>query len=493
MFRILLAEFKHETNTLSQQKTDFESFRNRGYLTGQAIIDNRLHTGTEMGAFLDILLDQPDVSLIPVVAANAMPAGPVTQDVFDLVCGQIVAAVRQSGPIDCVLLSLHGAMVTESSGDGEGDLLTAIRQAAGEHVLVVSTLDLHANISPAMAANANALITYEAYPHVDMYDRGLEAARIVLRTLRGEINPVMRCVHLPLILPAMTTLDANMKKLVDQIYQYKQMDHILSVSFGHGFLCADTDVLGATVGVVADGDEDLAETVAEKLADLIWQAKEKLVHETISAQQAIERAQLTDKGPIVFADVADNPGGGSSCDGTHILRLMIEQNVSDAAVALIYDPDAVEAAVKAGVGQMVDLNLGGHTQSDIMGEPINCRAYVRLIRDGRYQNRGPMERGMTVNLKKSAVVEIGGISVIIAANRTQPYDLEIFYAHGIDPTRRKILLLKSTHHYKAAYGPIARQMLSVEVSGLMPQNPKHLSYTKCRRPIYPLDPLENRR
>ncbi len=490
MFRIAIAEFKHETNTFSDTPTNLDSFRKgRYYVEGAQIIPHFRNVKSETGGFLKVLSDRPDVELIPVVAASAMPSGPVTQDVFDLVRDKMVSALRAAGQVDGVLLCLHGAMVTEASEDGEGDFLEAIRAEVGKNVPIIATLDLHANITEKMGRYADVLINFDSYPHSDMYDRGLEAATIMLNTLQGKFKPVMYCARRPLILPSMPTAHPAMKPYVDMAHAYEEDPRVVTVSISHGFFCADIYEEGLTVVAVTDNDPALAQKIAEELAEAMWRDRANLKRKHYTAEEAIAKAVAAPEGPVILADVTDNPGGGTPCDGTHLLRAMIAHNVQNAAVALIYDPESVEAAHKAGVGSTVHLRLGGKVRPEILGAPIECDAYVRLLMDGKYINKGPMGGGLRTDLHKSAVIVIGGIEVIIAANITQPYDTEIFRSHGIEPTDKKILVLKSTIHFRAHFEPLAKEILDVECPGLLPQNPKTLNYQKIRRPMYPLDEI----
>jgi microcystin degradation protein MlrC len=240
---------------------------------------------------------------------------------------------------------------------------------------------------------------------------------------------------------------------------------------------------------VADKDKELAEKTTKELAELIWSLRRELKPDYLAVEPAVAAALAAKEGPVILADQSDNPGGGSTCDGTHILRAMLEKGIKDAAVALIIDPAAVAACHAAGVGATVELSLGGKARPDLLGAPLECTAYVRLLSDGRYINRGQINGGILVDLKKSAVVLIDGIQVIIGSNVTQPYDLEIFYAHGIDPARQKVLLVKSTIHFRAAFEPIASQIINVAAPGLLIMDPAQVDYKRSRRPIYPLDDI----
>ncbi len=489
MLKILIAEFQHESNNFSNQLTDLAAYQGRLYLESQAMIDVLTGTSTEAGGALQVFNEKDDLLLLPVVAASAMPSGPVTSAVFKQVRDMILAELKASAPVDGVLLFLHGAMITQDSEDGDGDLLEAVRQLVGPAVPVIATLDLHANITKKMALNATALINYDKYPHTDMYERGQEAARLLLASLAGTIKPVMACSHIPIILPPMATAEPLMQKIYVRIFEYEKAAGVLTVSLAHGFQSADIYELGMTVVAVTDQDQALAEKIARELADYIWGLRRELKPDYLGVEDSVKAALAAKEGPVILADQSDNPGGGSSCDGTHILRAMLENEVKDAAVALIIDPAAVAACHAAGVGAKLQLSLGGKARPDLLGAPLECTAYVRLLSDGRYINRGQINGGIQVDLHKSAVIQIGGIQVIIASNVTQPYDLEIFYAHGIDPVQQKILLVKSTIHFRAAFAPIASQIINVAAPGLLIMDPAQVDYQRSRRPIYPLDDI----
>ncbi len=489
MFNIILAQFKHETNTFSSKKTDFNCYLSREYVEGEEILRYYAGTHSEMGGFLDVLAGQDDVRLIPSVAANAIPAGPVTADVWRRIRDMVLETIGQAEKADAVLLCLHGAMVTELSEDGEGDLLAEIRAAVGADVPIMATLDLHANITEKMLANCDVFCPYRGYPHADLYERGLEAANLLLRTLRGEIKPVMRWAKRPFLVAAVPTAMPAMQKHVQRAAGFEKEPGVLSVSIGHGFFCADILEAGLTTLAVTDGDAARAQEIADALADGIWADRALLQRRFYTPEEAIEEARRENVWPVIFADVADNPGGGSTGDGTHLLRAMLKAGVRDAAVALICDPESVAMAEKAGVGNVVHLRLGGKQRPEILGGPIECDAYVKSLNDGKYINDGPMGGGMPMDLQKTAVVVVDGIEVIVSCNVTQTYDVQVFRSHGIEPRKRKIVVVKSAVHFRAAFEPLAKKVYDIECPGLMPQNPKAMTYTHLRRPIYPLDEM----
>lgn len=489
MFHVVIGEFEHETNTFSSKKTDYACFCGREYMEGDSILSYYKGTNSEMGGVVDILSGQKDIRLWPSVAADAIPAGPVTADMWRRVRDVLAATIAKAGKVDGVLLCLHGAMVTELSEDGEGDLLEEVRALVGPEVPIMATLDLHANITEKMLRCATVLCPYRAYPHSDQRERGIEAAGLMLRTLRGEIRPVMRYAKRPFLLAAIPTAMPAMHKHVQRAAEFEGQSGVLSVSIGHGFFCADIKEAGLTTLCVTNGDADRAQDIAEQLAEGIWQDRAALQRTFYTPEQAIAQAREENLRPVVFADVADNPGGGSTGDGTHLLRAMLKAGVRDAAVALICDPESVDAAFAAGAGSTVSLRLGGKQCPEVLGEPIECQAYVKSLHDGRYVNDGPMSGGLAVDLQGSAVVVVDGIEVIVVRNVTQPYDVQIFRAHGIEPLRRSIVVVKSSVHFRAAFEPLAKKVYDIECPGLMPQNPRAMTYKNLRRPMYPLDEI----
>ena len=228
-----------------------------------------------------------------------------------------------------------------------------------------------------------------------------------------------------------------MQKHVQRAAGFEKEPGVLSVSIGHGFFCADILEAGLTTLAVTDGDAARAQEIADALADGIWADRALLQRRFYTPEDAIEEARRENAWPVIFADVADNPGGGSTGDGTHLLRAMLKAGVRDAAVALICDPESVAMAEKAGVGNVVHLRLGGKQRPEILGGPIECDAYVKSLNDGKYINDGPMGGGMPMDLQKTAVVVVDGIEVIVSCNVTQTYDVQVFRSHGIEPLKRK--------------------------------------------------------
>ena len=489
MKNILIAEFKHETNGFTKEPTTMEDYKNRNLVLGDEILDYFGNVRNEIGGFISFLRDKEDVTLLPAIAANATPGGKVNRDVFELVRDTILETYRKADHVDGMLLSLHGAMAPDPSvsQDGEGSLLEAIRQVTGRALPIYITLDLHANVTDKMAQYADAIFLFDQYPHTDTYDRGVEAAENLYRFLHNEIKPVMAVQKIPILCPCIPTGVEPAKTVTEKAHDYEKLPGVLSVSVAYSFFYADIEEMGMAVVAVTDNQPELADQIVKEFARFIWDIREQFNLSTISVEEGVKMALAEPEGPVVLADGADNPGGGSPGDSTFVLRALLEHGAKNVAVATIYDPQVVEQAIAAGVGSTISIQLGGKEYPEMMGKPIACDAYVRMICDGVFVNKGPMAHGLVNYLKPTVVLVVDGIEIIVTQTRYQPWDTNIFNAHGIDPTEKKILLVKSVAHYRAHYGQIAKKMINVDHPGLTATSPKEFTYTHLVRPVYPFD------
>lgn len=486
MFRIFVGSFAHETNTFWPRKTGIAEFKNRYYISGQDVVNCFGNTLTPLGGFIDVL-NKYEAEGIFSVAASAEPSGYVTKEAFEEVKATLLRDLAAAGKVDGVLLALHGAMVAEHEDDGEGNILEAVRELVGPDLPVIATLDLHANITARMVNNANAMIPHHEYPHVDGYDRSLDAAEMMIATLKGQLHPVMSFRHPPLLASLVETMTEAYRPIVEACSKAREIPGVLEATITHGFFPADIPPAGVAALVITDGDKALAERTAQELADVAWEHKDLFAKiPTCTAEEAIQEAAQT-KGLVVFADICDNTGAGSSGDGTKLLRAMLDAKVTNAAYAMITDAEVVEECWRVGPGNFIDIQLGGKNAPEKLGDPISCKAYVKSIFDGRYTNKGPMQAGMEFDMKKSAVIEVNGISIIVSAIPKQPFDIEIFRSHGLTPSDFHILVVKSSVHYRASFGPHVSKMFAVECPGILVTNPQNLNYKNVQRPVYPLD------
>jgi microcystin degradation protein MlrC len=488
-YRVLSGQIKHETNTFSRLPTTLDSYRERYLCLGSDVAKSMRGTLTEMGAFLDAA-DRFGWSLVHPIAANATPSGRLTPETWRYLRDTLLDSLERDGPFDGILLSLHGAMVTETTEDAEGELLAMLRECVGPDMPVCGTLDLHANVTERMAVNASALIAYRTYPHVDMYERGIQAAELLQRAMDGEMRPVCLVRHRPQIDGADhgRSQSGPMAELLRRAARHEEEPGILVVSIQAGFPWADTRDTGPSIAVTHDGAGARAVDIAESMMDYVWETRHQRTIEVISTDEAITRWQMavpTGK-PVVLADFSDNPGGGSYGDSPALLRAMVEAGLKNAAFGVITDPEVVQASVAAGVGAEISLALGGKFDPEVT-PPFDVRATVVSLSDGAFTYEGPMMKGLKASMGPTAVLRIGGVDSIVTTHRLQVLDRQIFVSQGIEPTEKAFVAVKSAHHFRAAFEPIASEVILVDAAGINSPDLQRFPYKHVRRPIWPLD------
>src|SRR3984893_14107212 len=364
----------HETNTFSNIPTDRTQFETRNLHYGGEIIEAYRGTGTCLGGMIDAATRR-GATLIPSVAAAASPAGLVTKDIYGHVKDRMLRDLKAAGTVDGVLLDLHGAMVPEGLDDGEGDLIRAVRKVVGPGVPIAVSLDFHGNLSEAMVREADLLHGYKTYPHVDMGERGVEATERLIDVIGKRIRPTT-ALRKPPILPPLGnqgTARGPMRRLYDMADEMEKTPKVISISIFAGFPHADIPDAGFGVYVVTDGDQALADRLADQLADTAWKHRHEFIHTALPVRDAVARALAAEGQPIVLADMADNTGGGAAGGGTEVLRELIRAGARSAVVACIWDPKAVAECVKAGVGTSVTLDVGGKVDNR-HGAPLRVRS-----------------------------------------------------------------------------------------------------------------------
>jgi microcystin degradation protein MlrC len=413
----------------------------------------------------------------------------VTKEFYTEARDRLLADLRAAGPLDGVLLDLHGAMVVEGLDDGEGDLLRAVRATVGALPIGV-TLDFHANVTRAMVDTATLLHGYKTYPHVDMDARGREATTRLTEVVAGRIRPAVAYRQPPLLPPiaGQLTTRGPMRRLYDLADAMERRPRVVSVSVFAGFPLADIHDAGLSIYVATDDDQALAETLADELAAAAWALRREFLHTALPVREAVARALALDGGPVVLADIADNTGGGAAGDTTEILRELLRVGARRTTVAGLWDPAAVQTCLAAGVGASVTVAVGGKVDPS-HGAPVTVTGRVRTLSDGRFVYRGPMMRGVEGRLGPTVVLDVNDLKIILVSYRRQTLDPEMIRFVGIDPLAEKILAVKSSIHYRAAFEPIARAILEVDAPGLSSSNLTRFPFAHVRRPIYPLDEL----
>ena len=476
MKRVLVAQFTHETNTFCTKKADFEAFRVFRWFEGRDLIEKQRGVATDLGGFVDEMSQYDDVELIPAIGIGAMPCGEVKAEVFDFVCDRILSAIRENMPLDGVFFHLHGATVVQGHADASGELCEAVRALIGKDTTFICSMDLHANVTQKMYENTDALVCYDCYPHTDIAETGASAARVMRKVLLEKAVPTMAYRRIPYLLPLFPTAEPQIAPIYERMYQMRAMKGVLEARMAHGFFPSDVEEMGMSVMVTTDNDRALAEQLVAELEQMVIDRIPQLVREYPDLDEVLDRIEAEGNYPAVLADASDNPGAGALGETTHILRRILERGVTGAAVATILDPESVKKCEQAGVGNTVHLSLGGWGEPALSGGPIEMDAYVRMITDGKYVFKGKMSHGLWGTHGKAAVIEVGGNVVIVTSLTRQPFDLEVFRSHGIAPEECKILVTKSSVHFRADYGKIAKAMYTLALPGVASPDPKSYQY-----------------
>ncbi len=482
--RVLIGAFKHETNSFCSSKTDMSDFKVDTFKAADEIIPFFKGVSVELGGMI-AGCEEEGLDIIPSIAASAVPGGMVTRETFDTIKDEMLKIVAAVRPLDGILLSLHGAMVVEDSTDGEGEFLGALRKAVGSEIPIICTLDHHANLSKDMLEKATALFAFDSHPHIDQYERGYEAAKTMARQLRGEIIPVMRGKTLPILSPPLQTAEKPMKDFLALAHEWEEDPHVLSVSIMAGFPRADVPECGCSVIAITNGEEELAQSIVDSIGEAIWDRRNEFAVKLMPVEEAVQRA-MSGLGPVILADISDDPGAGAPGDAIYILRELIKRGAKNVGLAVMIDPETVKQAVVNGVRSSVKVRLGGK-QEPLFPEYIETEGIVKTIADGVFVNKGPMGRGLENDIGRMAVIDLNGIEAIVTERRTIPFDPEMFRRMGIEPKEKQILVIKSSVHFRAAYGPLAREIILVDTPGITAVNFSNVNFKRVQRPMFPLD------
>jgi microcystin degradation protein MlrC len=473
-----IAGLLHESNTFLPTPTVYEDFDSTSLTRGDALLERWQGASHELGGFIEGAR-QFGFTPAPALAAYAVPSGALTPEAFERLVAELLDAIQAAGPLDGLLLALHGATVAVNFPDADGEILRRVRALLGPRLPIVCTLDLHANVSPAMAAHSTALIAYRSNPHLDQRERGLEAAGLMDRILRGQANPVQALETPPMLIriSSQYTAEPPAIGLYQDLQDVLLWPGILSASAAMGFYYADVEEMGASFLAVADGDPALARRAAQWLARRAWDRRHEFAAQLPSVGEAVRLAALSNRTPVVLMDVGDNVGGGSPGDSTVLFAEILRQGVSNALVVL-YAPEAVRACAGAGV------------RGDVrIGSPIELAGTVRTLSDGRYIETQVRHGGWKYNDQGiTAVVETKEQhTVVFTSRRMAPMSLEQILSLGIHPERKRILIVKGAVAPRAAYEPVAGEIVLVDTPGVTADDPGRFEYRRRRRPLYPLE------
>jgi len=486
--KIAVGGFAQESHSFSPVPGSWAHFGPQELLRGQTIFDKYAGTKAEMGGVLDTAR-QHDVELIPTLYAEASAsAGHMVRDVFETIRDELVAQIRQAGPVDGVLLVLHGAMIADGYADATGEIVRAVRAAIGPQLPLVGTLDLHANVTELMVRQATALIGYHTAPHVDMYETAQRATTLLIKTIAGQVHPVAALRRIPMILPGETarTTDGPYAEVVNMAKALMQQPGVLDASVFSVQPWLDVYDVGCTTLVVADGDLALAEQAVARLAAEFWTRRHDFDVQLTPTAEAIQRALASDSHPFVLADSADSPTSGAPGDSTVVLRALLEAQPQQDCLHNIVDPAVVAQLIEAGVGQEVTVTVGA-TLAPAFYQPVTVTGRVKLLADGDFVQKGPGFHGAVVSRGRTGVLKIGHIYLVVMERPCRQWDPELYRSVGLEPQDAQIVVVKSPAAFRAAYAPLAAEILIVDATGVASPNLRALPFRHVRRPLYPLD------
>lgn len=492
---VLTAEFLHESNTFKKGLTELYNFEVDALLEGDEALARLSDGNTGLSGFTDVA-KEAGWDLRHVISAYAVPGARVSRHAYEHVAGKICAAVTENKHrLDGILLALHGAMVTEFCDDGEGELLQRLRDIVGPDMPIAMTLDLHCNVTPEMTRLADIIVSYKTYPHIDLRERGQQAARLLEATMAGEIQPKTCRAACPMLDdPNGGRTDVGpIVPLYARALEHEAEDGIHCVSINAGFSDADIHDMGPSVLVTYDtgtpGAEARAQFISRQIAKEIWKARDDIANDFMSVEAASKMALDFDDcdGPLVIADYADNPGSGAYGDATNLLAAMLDAGIKNATFGPMVDPEAAEHLCTGKVGDIVTLDLGGKNDPAFGGGPLRLTGQIQHISDGRLVGDGPVLGGIHRSFGPTAVFRVQGIDILVATERDQMLDLQQFKAFGIQPEQLSVVALKSMQHFRAAFEPIAGKVIVCDSGALSTPQMSRRPYVNVRRPIWPLD------
>lgn len=397
--------------------------------------------------------------------ANAEPSGITLRTAYESLRDEILADLKTAMPVDAVLLPLHGAMVADGYDDCEGDLIACIREIVGPDVKIGVELDLHCHLTHLMVEQSDAIVLYKEYPHTDIQDRAIELTDIIVDTVVGRIKPTMALYDCRMINFYLTPFEP-MRSFVDHMIALEEEDGIISVSLAHCFPWGDVPECGTRTLVITDNNPQQAVRLAQELGEQFFNIRDEVSLKPLSLEDTFDKAMsmpISDK-PIIIADQADNAGGGAPSDSTFALREMLKRGITNAGIALIWDPIIVQTAIAVGVGAQLDIRLGGKT-GPMSGDPLDLTVTITGIIPNMYQDFPQTDKSIPSLCGDSVALHCNGIDIIVNSIRTQVFSPQVFTNFGIDVFQKRMLVVKSTQHFYAAYEPIASEIIYMAAPG----------------------------
>ncbi len=483
--RVLVGGIWHETNSFSPVPTDLAAFRRYLFLEGEAVIAGSRGTNTEIGGMI-AAAPGAGLELIPSIYIGAAPSGMVSREVIDLLIGRLKADIEANGPLDGVLLALHGAMVADGIDQADAYVVQAVRDLIGPDMPLVCTIDFHANVEQALVDPADVLIAYKTLPHVDMGARGEDAARIIARLIATGTRPHKVFRKLPIITvpQRQPTHESPMREIMADLAAVERNPALMTASVLGAFAYCDVPQLG--MAILAYGEKAAAEAAADRLAASVWSRRAEFKPDLVEPAEAVRRAIAANAGPIFLVEPADNIGGGAPGDGTHLLKALLEGRAREAAV-VIWDPGAAKAAAAVGVGGRFRGKVGGKTLA-LHGEPVAIDGTVTFAAPVSYRRDSTWMTGQPADLGLVATVEAGGVRIILTTERAIPFDTLHLRIPGVEPETAKMVTAKCASAWSGIFGKMAEGHVYVDTPGVCSSNVERMPYTRLERAFYPLDP-----
>ena len=489
--RIGILALLHESNTFISQPTTIRHFEDGLLATGDEVRERLADTHHEVGGFFDGLEQAQaagtNIETVPIFAGRAVPYGTIDAGTMRELMKRMMDAVESSGQLDGVLVAPHGATVSEDIHDVDGHWLSTIRRFVGETIPIIGTMDPHTNLSPLMVDSTNALIAYRTNPHLDQRQRGLDAARMLVRTLQGEINPTQAAAfpRMAINIERQLTSEPQCRPLYELADRQLELAGVLSNSILLGFPYADVAEMGSAAVAVTDGDSSLAQTLVDELGTYLWEHRKEFDAQLISVDSAVRQAQSL-AGPVCLLDMGDNVGGGSPADSTILAHALQKAGLSKSFVCL-YDPEVVKQAVEAGPGSEIECLIGAKTDS-LHGHPLKLRARVSGIYDGKFFEPQPRHGGFThCDQGQTVVLESEAMTVLVNTKRMPPFSLQQLVSCNVDPSGFQVLVAKGVNAPVAAYREVCQHLIRVNTPGVTTADMRQLTYHNRRQPMFPFE------
>lgn len=493
--RIGIIALLHESNTFVRQPTTLKQFQDDLYLEGDAIREELASSHHEIGGFfagLEQCNRDGDVVAVPLLATRATPAGVITAETIDYLVARMLAIVAEHSDLDGILVAPHGAAVSQFYPDADGYWLSKLRELVGSDLPIIGTLDAHANLSSAMIQSCNALVAYRTNPHLDQRARGIEAATLLVRTLRGEVRPTMAASFPPLVIniERQCTSEPHLQSHYQFADEQLAQPGVLANSILLGFPYADVSEMGAATIVVTDNNAALAQKLADELADQLWRHRDDFVAHLLSIDAALQICEADEEARYCLLDMGDNVGGGSAADGTTLAEALLARRLGKSFVCL-YDPQSVESCIAAGVGGRLTLQVGGKVD-DRHGSPLEVEARVVSLHSGRFREGAPRHGGIVdFDQGATAVIETldGCLTMMLTSRRMVPFSLQQIISCQLDPRSFRILVAKGVNAPLAAYREVCDKFLRVNTIGSTSADLKQLDFRNRRRPLFPFEAI----